>query len=461
MQDLLNTVISHYTIVRHIARGGMSDIYLARDLTSNREVALKLVHSGNHDYCLRFQREAQAITTLRHKHILPALDYGEVDPWCYLVTPYVPNGTLRDLVQAGPLTLEDTGKYLDQVASALHYAHEQGIVHRDIKSSNILMRDRDFVYLADFGLVKNTRSVAESLTESGFLVGTAEYMAPELAERDATHLSDIYALGIVLYQMLTGDVPFKGSTPVGTFMQHLSKKVSRPSLVNPGIPAAFDKVVLRALAKEPARRYQSALELAAAYQQALDVYSRQSVNEAKTTQHLPVLPAAPPVVVVSPLRRQPPRRVALPVVLASVALLTLGLSSFALPGGNIRPVSATADSLIQAHATIGASTPIVVKTTPPANNKQSNTPGKTTPPANNRRSGTPGKTTPSTHNSRSNTPVKSTHTVNATSSDNTPAPAAKAAPPKGKPHAKAAPPKGKPHAKAAPPKGKPHAGPKK
>ncbi len=281
MQELEGIVIAHYMLIRHIATGGMSDVYLARDLRTEQEVALKLVPVSNQESCRRFQREARVVAGLQHEDILPALDYGESDNWCYLVMPYIPNGTLRDLTERCPLEPDIAGKYLSQVASALHYAHRQGIIHRDIKASNILMRDTEGVYLADFGLLKNMTNVAESLTETGFLVGTAEYMAPELAEEEATELSDIYALGIVLYQMLTGDVPFKGSTPLGTFMQHLSKRPPCPSLINPDLPAAYDDVVLCALEKEPRRRYQSALELAAAYQRVLD--SQRYANDEKTT----------------------------------------------------------------------------------------------------------------------------------------------------------------------------------
>lgn len=346
MQEMTNSTIGHYTILQHIARGGMSDIYLARDLSTNQEVALKLVHTSNQEYCQRFQREVRAIASLQHEHILPALDYGEVDSWCYLVTPYVPNGTLRDLMQKGPLTLDETGKYLHQISSALHYAHQQGIIHRDIKPSNILMRDSDFVYLADFGLVKNTRNVAESLTETGFLMGTAEYMAPELAEKDATQFSDIYSLGIVLYQMLTGDVPFRGTTPVGTFMQHLSKQPPRPSLVNPHLPAAFDSLVLRSLAKEPTHRYQSSLELAQNYQQTLHSLKKKKryANNEETTN----LVLSPKVKRLSALHRKRTRTVAITsIALATLAPLLLSSSAQMLQAATINPDTPLIKSITQ------------------------------------------------------------------------------------------------------------------
>lgn len=291
MRDIENTIIAHYVIQHYLAKGGMSEIYLARDLQTQQDVAIKMVHSSNEEYCRRFQREARAIASLQHEHILPALDYGEYGPWCYLVTPYIPNGTLRDYMQQGPFSLDEAGDYLAQVASALQHAHEHGIIHRDIKASNILMRDKNFTYLADFGLVKSLNETAESLTESGYLIGTAEYMAPELAEEDASPASDIYSLGILLYQMLTGDVPFKGTTPVGTFIKHLSERPPMPSRRNRNVPKEIEKVVLRALAKEPGLRYPSARAFAEAYQQALATYRERIANGEKTTDRIVALKA--------------------------------------------------------------------------------------------------------------------------------------------------------------------------
>jgi serine/threonine protein kinase len=314
MQELVNSVIAHYAIKKHLATGGMSNVYLAHDLFTEQEVALKLVPRSNQDFCQRFEREAYTVSSLHHEYILPALDYGEFDCWCYLATPYMPDGTLHDLLQEGALSLEKAGLYLEQIASALYYAHQQGIIHRDIKASNLLMREGDGVFLADFGLVKSLDSIAESLTETGFLVGTAEYMAPELAEEKATERSDIYALGVVLYQMLTGEMPFKGITPIGTFMQHLSKQPLPPSQVNPRVPAAFDSVVLRALEKQPERRYQSALELAQAYQHVLVSSTQLSITTIKKVN----LSALVPTVRFSPPFRRKPRNK----MLAAFALVT-------------------------------------------------------------------------------------------------------------------------------------------
>ena len=286
MQGLIDTTLKHYRIQRRLARGGMSEVYLAEDTRSSQVVALKIVSRDVEDYAERFRREVRTIASLHHDHILPALDYGEYRSWFYLVTPYVAHGTLREYLSKGPLPLKEAGLFLEQIASALQYAHERGILHRDIKAPNVLLRDKDYTYLADFGLVKSIQD-EYSLTRTGFLVGTPEYMAPELVEYQATAQSDIYALGIVLYEMLTGDLPFKGNTPVAVVMKHLREAPVPPSHLNPLIPSALEDVILRALDKDPRRRFQNAGDFAQAYRQALE-------EEAKTeTVQVTALASAP------------------------------------------------------------------------------------------------------------------------------------------------------------------------
>lgn len=365
MRDMENTIIAHYTIQHYLTKGGMSEIYLARDLQTQQDVAIKMVHSSNEEYCRRFQREARAIASLQHEHILPALDYGEYGPWCYLVTPYIANGTLRDYMQQGPFTLDEAGDYLTQVASALQHAHEHGIIHRDIKASNILIHNKNFAYLADFGLVKSLNDTAESLTESGYLIGTAEYMAPELAEEDASPASDIYSLGILLYQMLTGDVPFKGSTPVGTFMKHLSERPPLPSRRNRNIPKEIEKVALRALAKEPGLRYPSARALAEAYQQALAAYKERIANYEKTTAYMVALKSEVTISEFIPGRtkRQVPALPAL--ALALLVPLIFGFSIYMLKTTDAKTTRPTTSGVISSsHRVRAASSMPTAGTTP-------------------------------------------------------------------------------------------------
>jgi len=268
MPGLTGTSLGHYQLLERLGQGGMSEVYLAYDDRHQRNLAIKVVASMHSDYIERFRREAYAVSILQHAHILPAYDYGEQPPWHYMVMPYIELGTLRDRLLQGPLTLEETGIILEQIANALQFAHDQGIVHRDIKPSNILLGNDNYVYLADFGLAKSLEG-GSTITQTGNLLGTPEYMAPELSEGPATTSSDLYALGILLYEMATGDVPFSGETPLAVYWKQIRDQPLPPAQINPAIPPAIERVILRALEKEPPRRYQSANELVQAYIEAL------------------------------------------------------------------------------------------------------------------------------------------------------------------------------------------------
>jgi serine/threonine protein kinase len=270
MQELLGMKIGPYQIQRHLARGGMANIYLARSGETGVEslVAIKLVHTRSGEYYERFRRETQEHSPLQHDHILPVLAYGEFNSWCYLITPYIAGGTLTSRLNDGPLSVQDVTEIFSQLAGALQYAHEQGIIHRDIKPSNILMRDEHYAYLADFGLVEHV-GLDASLRASGSLMGTPQYMAPELAEGEASPRSDIYALGILLYKMLTGQVPFNGTSSLAVYLKHFQEQPVTPTVLNPAIPPEIGRFVLCALAKDPDDRYQTAQDFNIAYQQAL------------------------------------------------------------------------------------------------------------------------------------------------------------------------------------------------
>lgn len=268
MQNIDAIVIDHYRMKELYVRGGMAEIYLAEDIHNGQPVAVKVVRSSDIDYSERFRREVKTIAMLHHKHILPALSYGEYGDWYYMVTPFIAHGTLANRLERGNLTPEETGELLEQLVDALQSAHDLGVVHRDIKPSNVLMRDDHYVYLADFGLVKNT-GARHSLTQSGYLIGTPEYMAPELVEHPATPASDTYALGILVYQMLTGQVPFKGTTPVSIVWKHLKEQPEPPSKLNPAISYEVEQVILGALEKNPQKRFQTPREFQQAYQRAL------------------------------------------------------------------------------------------------------------------------------------------------------------------------------------------------
>jgi serine/threonine protein kinase len=263
------STLGRYELRRRIARGGMAEVYLGYDRRVRRRVAVKVLYGSDEPFVRRFEREAEAVGTLSHDHILPLYDFGEQRPWYYLVMPYVEGGTLRDyLLQRTSLTLEEAGSFLEQIAEALQYAHDHGVVHRDVKPSNILLRPDGHAYLGDFGLAK-AKMGADAVTHAGTMVGTPEYMAPEQSNGIHDYRSDIYSLGIILYQMLTGRVPFTGDTPVAISLKHIQAAPMPPGELNSAISQAVEDVILKALVKDPNERYQQAKILADAYWEAL------------------------------------------------------------------------------------------------------------------------------------------------------------------------------------------------
>lgn len=268
MPGLEGTTLGRYYLLRRLGQGGMSEVYLARDKRNDRSVALKVVGSHAGDFIERFRRETSAISRLQHPHILPALAVGKREPWHYLVMPYIEHGTLFNLLEHGPLTSEHASELLTQIADALQFAHTKGIIHRDIKPSNILLRDDHYAYLADFGLAKQLEG-SHTLTQTGILLGTPEYMAPDLAEGPATTSSDIYSLGILLYQMVTGMLPFQADTPLAVYFKQIRELPLPPSYHRQDLPPSVDSVILRALEKDPRRRFKSARALAEAFRFAL------------------------------------------------------------------------------------------------------------------------------------------------------------------------------------------------
>jgi len=264
----------------------MSDVYLAFDERLQQDVAIKLVSNEQPEATQRLQHEICTLRTLSHKHIVPLLDHGEYEGYHYLVMPYLKQGTLRDRLARGRLTQEEAGHILVQVTSALHYAHQQGIVHRDLKPSNMLLDGtlHPHVYLADFNLAK-AMGKGSDLTQTGIAIGTPAYMAPELIEKPESVSSDIYALGVLLYRMLAGRVPFSGSFPLAVLWKHAHELPVPPSSLNPAIPAPVEQVILRTLQKDPQQRFPSAEAMAQAYMHALRS-SQTSAVAHPVVQHL-------------------------------------------------------------------------------------------------------------------------------------------------------------------------------
>lgn len=278
------STLGRYELRRRIARGGMAEVYLGYDRRVRRRVAIKVLYGSDEPFVRRFEREAEAVGTLSNDHILPLYDFGEQRPWYYLVMPYVEGGTLRDyLLQRASLTLEEAGSFLEQIAEALQYAHDHGVVHRDVKPSNILLRPDGHAYLGDFGLAK-AKLGADAVTHAGTMVGTPEYMAPEQSNGIHDYRSDIYSLGIILYQMLTGGVPFTGDSPVAISLKHIQASPTPPSKLNTTIPQSVEDVILKALAKDPNERYQQAKILADAYWEALKQETDRVLDKESTAE---------------------------------------------------------------------------------------------------------------------------------------------------------------------------------
>ena len=271
MADLSGKTLGQYQLLRPIASGGMATVYRAYQPALDRVVAVKVLPESfvnQPGFLERFHIEAQAVAKLDHPNIVPIYDYGQADGIPYIVMKYVQAGTLKDMM-AGPIEPKRAAAVVRQIAEALDYAHRQGIIHRDVKPGNVLMPDGRWAQLTDFGLAKMLTSTSQ-LTASGVSVGTPDYMSPEQARGDAIDArSDIYALGVILYQMLTGDVPFHADTPTGVMLKQVLDPPPSPRSVNPDISVAVEQVVLRALAKSPHERFTTAVELADALEQSI------------------------------------------------------------------------------------------------------------------------------------------------------------------------------------------------
>ena len=278
-----------YRVIEWIGSGNMAEVYKAMQPSVNRAVAIKIMSAsltGDAEFVKRFQQEAKVVARLEHPNILPVIDYGEEEQALYLVMRYLKGGTLHDLIQAGPMPPQVVLRYLTEIGQAIDYAHGLDIVHRDIKPRNVLLDQDGNPFVADFGLAKIT-SAAGAITHSGQIMGTPRYISPERAlGRTVDGRSDLYSLGVILYEMLTGQVPYDADSTVGLVMQHIEAPIPSVTAANPQLPPAFDDILNRALAKDPADRYPTAAELSQAVARALNV-------PLPSETLLPQLPGAP------------------------------------------------------------------------------------------------------------------------------------------------------------------------
>ncbi len=266
-------IVGPYQVVNQLGQGGMASVYKAYHAKLDRHVAIKVLHQAfkeDPDFIARFEREAQIVAKLEHPHIVPVYDYSEHEGQPYLVMKFVEGRTLKRVLSDGPLPLESITSIMGSVAGALTYAHQKGVLHRDIKPSNIMIDTNGVPYLTDFGLARIAQAGASTMS-ADMILGTPQYISPEQAAGTGTldARTDIYSLGVILYEMVVGRVPYNADTPYAIVHKHIYDELPRPSSINPEIPPAVEDVLVRALAKQPEGRFVSAVQMMDTFRRAV------------------------------------------------------------------------------------------------------------------------------------------------------------------------------------------------
>jgi len=304
VDDLIGKSLGGYRIEASIGEGGMAQVYRAHDLKLNRNVALKIIRPNvatSEEFLRRFEREARTVAALSHPHILKIFDYGQADRLVYLVMELMPGGSLADRIIKARLHPDEIERWLTHIADALDYAHHQGIVHRDMKPQNVLLDSSGNAVLTDFGIAKivhgNITTTSITMTGAGVIIGTPAYMAPEQWRGDPIDArADIYALGVMLFEMLTGTVPFSGDTPFQLMYKHMNDQPTTLRMIRSDLPPGLQMVINKAMAKDKNYRYASASDLVAAYRAGL--VAKEEIIYTDTTTALPTvrIPSdAPPI----------------------------------------------------------------------------------------------------------------------------------------------------------------------
>ena len=357
-------VDTRYRILNRIGSGGMADVYLAEDTHLGRQVALKVLHrrfAQDQEFVERFRREAKSVAGLSHPNVVAVFDRGDHDGTYYIAMEYLPGRTLKEIVEAeAPLTQERAIDLGEQILHGAGYAHRHGVIHRDFKPHNVIVDEDGHAKVTDFGIA---RAGASEMTETGSIMGTAQYLSPEQAQGHAvTAASDLYSIGVMLYEMLAGRLPFEGESAVSVALKHLSELPPPLSGLRPDIHPALEAVVMAALAKDPAQRWQSADEFA----QGLEAARSQIETGADGVQDLAVAPVPLPAPIptaedgngAGPPVAAPPRRRRRRWPWFTIGLLTLALAGFLLYLGlsgafdaeKVEVPRVTGQQLVQARA---------------------------------------------------------------------------------------------------------------
>jgi serine/threonine protein kinase/Tfp pilus assembly protein PilF len=279
--------VGPYEIIARIGQGGMATVYKAYHPQLDRFVAIKMMQPTfviESNFRTRFEREARIVGGLEHPHILPVYDFAEYEGQPYLVMKLIEGSSLKTVLSQGPLEPDDLMMVLPPIASALDYAHHQGVLHRDIKPSNILIDQRATPYLTDFGLARASHQINDNnMISQDMFIGTPYYVSPEqgMGERDLTAQSDLYSLGVVLYELLTGRVPFDSGSTFAVIHDHIYRPLPMPSSINPALTPAIELVLMKALAKHPSERYDSATEMVNALR---DAFQESGIRSLKSSQ---------------------------------------------------------------------------------------------------------------------------------------------------------------------------------
>jgi ligand-binding sensor domain-containing protein/tRNA A-37 threonylcarbamoyl transferase component Bud32 len=384
-----------YRIIDQIGQGGMATVYKAYHAAMDRYVAIKVLPrqlAESPEFVGRFQQEARTIANLEHPHILPVHDYGESEGITYLVMRFLDAGTLKERLQGSAPSLAEIDRIFIQLADALAYAHDHGVVHRDLKPSNVLVDARGNLFLTDFGIAKLLEA-SPQFTSTGAMIGTPAYMSPEQAQgQKVDQRSDIYSLGIILYEMVTGRVPYEAETPLAVVLKHLNEPLPLPSSVKPDIPPSLERVILKALSKNPDDRFSSVAEFLTAWKEAFNRAQSEAgtvspplrsgdlrrstppaPTEPATTMAASTVPAASaPTVAAPPAARKGSM---LPWIIGGVgavivvaAVIAVGVAILGPKIGNVVAATATRapTSTTSVQPTSGAATPAPGETAVPA-----------------------------------------------------------------------------------------------